>query len=146
MRQQEASAETWFINVRLIISVNMQEHWHLSFVLLISSNILLLPRLIIPSFFSNKRRRKMILQEWEERRSRRLYKRRESAKIRSHLQTLPESLPSSLPLRSKWFFLFRRMMEFHTFLRLIPNIESSSAEGGTNPRAVALNWVNRRSP
>lgn len=50
-----------------------------------------------------------------------------SAMIPSHLQTLPESLPSSLPLRSKWFFLFRRMMEFHTFLRLIANIESPLA-------------------
>lgn len=128
MRQQEPSAEIWFM-IRLIINVNMQEHWHLSFVLLIkhssssswekilrvSSKIDHLDR----SSFSSGREKK---REREKKEKREAEATKGEARSRSHLQTLPESLLSSLPPRSKWFFLFRRMMEFHTFLRLIANI------------------------
>lgn len=128
MRQQEPSAEIWFM-IRLIINVNMQEHWHFSFVLLIkhssssswekilrvSSKIDHLDR----ASFSSRREKK---REREKKEKREAEATKGEARSRSHLQTLPESLLSSLPPRSKWFFLFRRMMEFHTFLRLIANI------------------------
>lgn len=125
MRQQEPSAEIWFM-IRLIINVNMQEHWHLSFVLLIkhSSSSSWEKILRVSSKIDHLDR----ASGREEKREREKKEKREAeatkgeARSRSHLQTLPESLLSSLPPRSKWFFLFRRMMEFHTFLRLIANI------------------------
>ena len=52
----------------------------------------------------------------------------------SNLQKLPESV-SSLPLRSNWFFRFRRTMEFHTFLRLMANIDHESTRA-SRPRNV----------
>lgn len=63
------------------------------------------------------------------------------------LQTLPEVGLSSLGFKSKWFFFFRRIIEFHTFLRLIltPRWQSRDRDDSRAPNVERLRLVYNRT-